>query len=281
MAFVQSALRFFAVFGAGFVLSLSGASAQTPLAPGDETRPLYATSDDIRDGKELADTTCSKCHGPAGISATPGIPDLAGQRPSYVYRQLRAFQVGDRPGGGDPVHNMNLMKFFSEQALAKVAAYYASLDPGPAPDGPPPAYDDPVAAGKAASTPCARCHGDNGVSHKEGVPSLIGINPKYLFETMQAYKQGDRPVDDKNADMKKALDPLSDQDLKRIALYYALQNENSDARADAKPAGSADRQRCARRLRQVSRRNRRLLERGDAESGGPGRGLHDQGASRL
>ncbi len=226
MAFVQSALRFFAVCGAGFVLSLLGASAQAPLAPADEMRPLYATSDDIRDGKELADTTCSKCHGPAGISSTPGIPDLAGQRPSYVYRQLRAFQVGDRPGGGDPVHNMNLMKFFSEQALAKVAAYYASLDPGPEPEGPAPTYDDPVAAGKAASAPCARCHGDNGVSHKEGVPSLVGINPKYLFETMQAYKQGDRPVDDKNADMKKALDALSDQDLKRVALYYALQSDN-------------------------------------------------------
>ena len=63
MVFLHSALRMLAAGGAGFVLSLSGASAQTPIAPGDETRPLYATSDDIRDGKELADTTCAKCHG--------------------------------------------------------------------------------------------------------------------------------------------------------------------------------------------------------------------------
>jgi cytochrome c553 len=224
MAFFESALRFFALGVAGLALTGLGASAQTPLTRGDEARPLYATSDDIREGKELAETTCVKCHGPAGISTIPGIPDLAGQRPSYIYRELKAYQIGARPGG-DQVHNMNLMKFFSDDALAKVAAYYSSLDPAPPPEGPAPKYDDPVAAGQAASAPCAKCHGDIGISHKEGVPSLIGISPKYLFETMQAYKQGDRPIDDKNADMKKALDALSDRDLQNIALFYALQNE--------------------------------------------------------
>jgi cytochrome c553 len=57
------------------------------------------------------------------------------------------------------------------------------------------------------------------------VPSLIGLQPKYLVETMQSFKRGDRPIDEKNQDMKKALDALSDQDLGRIALYYALQTQ--------------------------------------------------------
>ena len=43
---------------------------------------------------------------------------------------------------------------------------------------------------------------------------------------MQSFKSGDRPIDEKNQDMKKALDALSDQDLQHIALYYALQSEN-------------------------------------------------------
>ena len=43
---------------------------------------------------------------------------------------------------------------------------------------------------------------------------------------MQSYKSGDRPSGPKNEDMKKALDPLSDQDLQHVALYYALQSEN-------------------------------------------------------
>ena len=64
----------------------------------DELRPLYANSDDIRDGKELADTTCAKCHGADGVSTANGVPNLAGQRPSYVYRKLKAYQLGDPHG---------------------------------------------------------------------------------------------------------------------------------------------------------------------------------------
>lgn len=207
---------------AGVALWRADAVAQSAIV--DELRPLYASSNDIRDGKELADSTCAKCHGADGVSTTSGVPNLAGQRPSYVYHKLNAYQRGD-PTGGE-AHNMKLMKFFSDEALANLAAYYASLDPASPPDAPVPKYVDPVAAGKAAAEPCAKCHGESGVSHKAGVPSLIGIHPKYLVETMQSFKSGDRPIDEKNQDMKKALDALPDQDLQRIALYYALQSEN-------------------------------------------------------
>ena len=207
---------------AGVALWRADALAQSAIV--DELRPVYANSDDIRDGKELADTTCAKCHGADGVSAADGVPNLAGQRPSYVYRELQAYQRGDRTGGGES--HVNLLKFLSDAALANLAAYYASLDPALPPDAPAPKYVDPVAAGKAAAEPCTNCHGENGVSHKEGVPSLIGLHPKYLVETMQSFKSGDRPVDEKNQDMKKALDALSDQDLQHIALYYALQSMN-------------------------------------------------------
>jgi cytochrome c553 len=214
-----------AALGLWLAPGLTGATAQTALKLGDELRPLYASSSDVAEGKELADLSCAKCHGADGVSATKGVPNLAGQRPSYLYLELKAYQLGDRAGGDEP-HSAKLMKFFSDDALANVAAYYASLDPASNPDGPAPKYDDPVAAGKAAAEPCAKCHGDNGVSHKVGVPSLIGLHPKYLVETMQSYKSGDRPVGPKNEDMKKALDALSDQDLQHVALYYALQGEN-------------------------------------------------------
>jgi cytochrome c553 len=190
----------------------------------DELRPLYASSVDIRDGKELADSTCAKCHGADGVSATNGVPNLAGQRPSYLFRELKAYQRGDGTGGAE-AHKMKL-KFFSDEALANLAAYYASLDPASPTNAPGPNYVDPVAAGKAAAEPCSKCHGEIGVSHKAGAPSLIGLHPKYLLETMQSFRSGDRPIDDKNRDMKKALDALTDQDLQHIALYYALLSEN-------------------------------------------------------
>ena len=157
------------------------------------TRPLYATGSDLADGKELADLSCAKCHGANGVSTTNGVPNLAGQRPSYLYLELKAYQLGDHPGGDDP-HSTRLMKFFSDEALAKVAAYYASLDPASPPDTPAPTYVDPVAAGKAAAAPCAKCHGDNGVSGKAGVPSLVGLHPKYLVPN-DAVLQERRPSD--------------------------------------------------------------------------------------
>jgi len=226
-----------AALSAGLALGVTGTVGQSALSSGDELRPLYATSSDVAEGKQLADFSCSNCHGADGVSTTKGVPNLAGQRPSYLYLKLKADQLGDRSGGEEP-HSVKLMKFLSDDALANVAAYYATLDPAPPPDAPAPKYDDPVAAGKIAAEPCAKCHGENGVSHKGGVPSLIGLHPKYLVEAMQSYKSGDRPVGPKNEDMKKALDALSDQDLQHVALYYALQSENL-ARAQTPNDGGA------------------------------------------
>ena len=227
-----------AALSAGLTLTISSAIAQSTLTSGAELRPLYANSSDVADGKELADASCSKCHGPDGVSTTKGVPNLAGQRPSYLYLALKADQLRDRAGSDDP-HSKKLMKFLSDDALANVAAYYASLDPAAPPDTPAPKWADPIAAGKIAAEPCAKCHGENGISRKAGVPSLIGLHPKYLLEAMQAYKSGDRPIGPKNEDMKKALDPLSDQDLQHVALYYALQSENLTRAQTPNEAGAS------------------------------------------
>ena len=219
-----------------FAFAQATVLAQSSPGATDAFRPLGANAEDVREGRELADTACAKCHGADGISARNGVPHLAGQRPSYVYSRLKAYQLGDR-AGGDGVHDTRLMNALSSEALATIAAYYASLDPSPPAEGAAPKYEDPVAAGKSAAAPCARCHGDNGVSRKAGVPSLIGLHPKYLVESMQAYKEGDRPVDETNADMKKALDALNDEALKHVALYYALQTDNNLTRAQTPSPG--------------------------------------------
>jgi sulfide dehydrogenase cytochrome subunit len=39
---------------------------------------------------------------------------------------------------------------------------------------------------------CERCHGDNGNSDKEQVPSIAGFSTSYFIDTMAAYKSGDR-----------------------------------------------------------------------------------------
>ena len=194
-------------------------------------RPLYANAGDVAEGKRLADTTCSACHGAAGISAMADVPNLAGERPAYLYTELRAYKTGVR--GNTTM--ASAVKFLSDDALIKVAAYYASLDPAQpsAANGPVAApATDPVQAGKAAAVACAGCHGSEGVSKTPGTPSLAGQDPKYLIAAMKEYKSGQR----KNDVMKSTLAATPEAQWSNIALYFALQKP---ARAATPVAGNA------------------------------------------
>jgi cytochrome c553 len=137
----------------------------------------------------------------------------------------------------------NAVKFLNNDALIKVAAYYASLDPAqPEPtSGARVAEADPLQAGNAAAAACAGCHGDAGVSKTPGMPSLAGLDPKYLVAAMKAYKGGQR----KNMVMAALLASVSETDVNNLALYYALQaparaqTPNSGNQAAGKTAAAA------------------------------------------
>jgi cytochrome c553 len=198
-----------------------------PEAPA-ELRAAYATVSDIAEGRRLAET-CARCHGANGVSASKGVPNVAGQRPAYLDAKLRAYQAGTR---GD--HGMEgAVRFLSDDALMKVAAYYASLEPAPplAPAGAKAAArPDPVAAGKAAAAACAACHGEGGVSRTAGTPNLVGFDPKAFIAAMNAYKSGQRRHDL----MKSLASALSDADLGNLALHYAMQKpERAQTRVPA------------------------------------------------
>jgi cytochrome c553 len=214
---------------AGYTPSAGAQGVKGKASADDDLRAVYANAADVSDGKRIAEGTCAGCHGLLGISKIPGVPHLAGQRPAYLYLELRAYQSGAR---GDSAMG-NTVKPLNDSALVKVAAYYASLDP------PQPAVasgkqasakPDPVQAGKTAAAACAGCHGDAGISKIPGTPSLVGLDPKYLVAAMKSYKSGQR----KNDTMKSMLAAVTDADLSNIALYYALQKP---ARAATPAAG--------------------------------------------
>ena len=207
--------------------------ANVPAGVSAELRPLYATVPDLVEGKRLADVSCTRCHGAGGISATAGVPHIAAQRPPYIYAQLRAYLRGSRPQSA----MTGAVKFLSDDALVKVAAYYGTLEPprpapAPKPAARAAAQKDPILAGKAAAEACAGCHGDNGVSKTPGSPSLTGLDPKYLAAATKAYKTGQR----KHDLMKSLVAGLSDADAANVALFYALQKP---ARAGSPAAGDA------------------------------------------
>jgi cytochrome c553 len=215
------------------VVHVAPATAQpatVKAAGGEDLRAAFANAADVAEGKRVAEASCASCHGPNGVSANKGVPHLAGQRPAYLYGEFREFQ---RSARGDPAMH-GAVKFLNDDALVKVAAYYASLEP-PAPavptgGKPPPAKADPIQAGKAAAAACAGCHGDTGVSQTAGIPSLVGLDPKYLVAAMNAYKTGAR----KNDAMKAVLSAATDSEIADMALFYALQKP---ARAATPAAG--------------------------------------------
>lgn len=232
------------------MLAVGGVHAQSKSgAAKDATtdmRAVFASPSDVADGKKVAQASCANCHGIDGLSTGPNVPHIAGQRPGYLYAEMRVYQAGGRPDKamGEAV------KFLADDALVKVAAYYASLEPAA-----PVAVDakaaarsakrvDPVQAGKAVAGNCGSCHGEAGVSSMAGMPSLVALDPKHLYDATLAYKNGQR----KHDMMKTIAAGISDADLKNVALFYALQkparaktpatgDEAAGARAAAACAG--------------------------------------------
>lgn len=73
--------------------------------------------------------------------------------------------------------------------------------------------------GQARSVTCAACHGQDGNSVNPAWPSLAGQNAPYILKQLEAYKSGSRsdPL------MTAQAMPLSEQEMRDLAVYYASQ----------------------------------------------------------
>ena len=75
-------------------------------------------------------------------------------------------------------------------------------------------------AGQKKSTPCAACHGANGVSASPEFPNLAGQYPDYIERALTHYKNGKR----KNPIMQAQVANLSPKDILDLAAYFSHQN---------------------------------------------------------
>ena len=155
-----------ALFCAGVLLA-GAAQAQAKSAspakdsPATDMRAVFAGATEIAEGKKVAQASCANCHGIDGLSTGKNVPNIAGQRPGYLYAEMRVYQAGGRPDKamGDAV------KFMNDDALVKVAAYYASLEPA----APAAAAETKAAAAKAAA------RGRPGQGRSGGCRQLCGL----------------------------------------------------------------------------------------------------------
>lgn len=81
-----------------------------------------------------------------------------------------------------------------------------------------------AAAGKEKAAVCEACHGLDGKSVDPTYPNLAGQHEDYLQKALADYRAGRRT----NAIMAGFAGPLTDQDIKDLAAWYASQDGLKD-----------------------------------------------------
>ncbi|WP_316163053.1 c-type cytochrome [Bradyrhizobium sp. SZCCHNRI20481] len=110
----------------------------------------------------------------------------------------------------------------------------------------PPAHAADIEAGKAKAELCAGCHGENGISQTENIPSLAGQQDQFIQWQLVFFRAGTR----KNEAMKPIVDQLTNEDIRNLGAYFAsLQPAkappDNDPDLSAKGAQAAAGRRCA------------------------------------
>jgi cytochrome c553 len=78
---------------------------------------------DAQAGREKA-RSCAACHGIDGAAKLPHVPNIGGESPIYLEKQLKAFRSGARK---DP--NMDIVaQGLSDEDIADLVAWYASIE---------------------------------------------------------------------------------------------------------------------------------------------------------
>jgi len=89
--------------------------------------PPAAAKGDVTKGKTIVDNVCGACHGPDGNSTAPIYPNLAGQYPEYLNKQLTEFKAGARKNA---IMAPNVAKLSADD-MRNVAAYFSAQQPRP------------------------------------------------------------------------------------------------------------------------------------------------------
>lgn len=179
-----------------------------------------AIKGNIENGKALAEGKCDRCHGEGGISDDPDTPHLAAQSAAYLLKQLQDYKSRAR----DDRNMYKRVRKLDEQQMADLALWYQSQ---PLPEINPQAAEalkvpQLVTGGDPARSipPCEICHGKDGKTVANVVPSLAGQYADYLVSTMEYFRDGSRSNDPGGA-IQLMISKLSDVEIETLARYYA------------------------------------------------------------
>lgn len=199
------------------VPALAGAAPSSQVAWTAE-QLKFVKAGNAQKGQELA-ASCASCHGDIGDSETPAYPSLAGQLPTYLFKQLQDYADGSR----DSPFMTGIAKGLSKQDMADLAAWFASQ----------PSSSEAAGAAdlKQAETlvtrgdnerllvPCEVCHGNDGEGQKLDIPALAGQKAEYLSATLNAFKDGSRH-NDVYGKMRLIAKTLTEKEIEELGAYY-------------------------------------------------------------
>ena len=168
-----------AIIGTIYALVNTSTAARAAGAPHSETA--------VEQGKALYLEGCASCHG-LNAEGTSVAPSLIGAGAAAVHFQV---STGRMPLAAPAVQVERKDPTYDEAQTAALAAYVASLGPGPAIPTEE-QYDasdaDLAEGGELFRTNCAQCHNAAGkggaLSEGRYAPSLMKATPKEIYEAM-------------------------------------------------------------------------------------------------
>lgn len=217
--------RAFAAIALGAALVLAASSGaggpSSPVAWTVETVKTVRAGDAAK-GKKLHED-CAQCHGDAGNTDIPDVPDLGGQDRLYLYKQILDYKAGTRASS---IMN-EAVKSLSEKDAADLAAFYASQKPFRATA---PQQASSAAAIRLATVgdgvrlipACDSCHFDRGAKNPGyyGMPVLQDQKFQDLTVQMIAFRSGER-ANDVYRVMRGVSKALTDDEIAALAAYYS------------------------------------------------------------
>jgi ubiquinol-cytochrome c reductase cytochrome c subunit len=188
------------VTGVLYALAVPGRAAAAPGA-----------TQDVAAGKQLFLANCSTCHG-VNAEGRVNAPSLVGVGAAAVDFQVATGRMPLQASGPQaPAREDNT---FTEEEIQQMAAYVASLAPGPAmpsEEQVDPAKGDAVRGGELFRTNCAMCHMASGsggaLTRGKYAPSVRGTEPTDVYEAMVTGPQSMPVFNDST------IDPQSKRDI--------------------------------------------------------------------
>ena len=186
----------------------------------------YAAGDPAKG--EAAYAVCAACHGANGMgNKALNAPQIAGQEPWYLERQLNNFKGGIRGANPKDTYGMQMrpmaLTLANDQAVSDMAAFLSSMPVSKSSES---SVKGDVAAGKTAYMICQACHGPNGGGNKAlNSPRLTGLQDWYIVRQLKNFKSGARGTkagDTYGMQMRPmALTLTSDAAINNVAAYIA------------------------------------------------------------